>query len=105
MPAASRPPPRTSREILRMRLRVTAVPAARPNARISRPCPLGARTPQRVHAPPVTRTPYRRRRLAGVEAPPFRIQWAYGVRRCRPFARRRLRTFRPFAVLMRLRKP
>jgi hypothetical protein len=42
-----------------------------------------------------------RRRLAAR----FPHRGAYTLRRCRPFARRRLRTFRPFAVLIRFRKP
>lgn len=43
--------------------------------------------------------------LIGAASNPVAGHETYGVRRARPFARRRLRTRRPFFVFMRARKP
>ena len=43
--------------------------------------------------------------LVGAVSDPVLGHETYGVRRARPFARRRLRTRRPFFVFMRWRKP
>ena len=97
----------TSRATRRTLARLTAVPALRPSATINLPACMGLCDTKSVSWPAATRTPARRicavGELALLRNAPTPER--HTVSRCRPLARLRLITFRPSAVLIRLRNP
>ena len=97
--------PNTSRAILRTLLRVTAPPAVRPRATMSRPLFSGLGNRKSVKEPRDTLIPDRRICALGEFSFLLKLRPDQTVRRWRPFARRRLITFWPSAVLMRFRNP
>ena len=97
--------PNTSRAILRTLLRVTAPPAVRPRATMSRPLFSGLGNRKSVREPRDTLIPDRRICALGEFSFLLKLRSDQTVRRWRPFARRLLITFWPSAVLMRFRNP